>query len=92
MYDTAVLWLNNLTSLTVIIGCWWLAHMYAIARKPFGRIISACYGLVGLTVTGTAIARNLNWNTEVWAIGLKTAATILFFVVAYRLYRKYDIT
>lgn len=92
MYDTAVLWLNNLTSLTVIIGCWWLAHMYAIARQPFGRIISACYGLFGLTVMGAAIARNLNWNTEVWAIGLKLVATILFFVVAYRLHRKYDTT
>lgn len=92
MYDTAVLWLNNLTSLTVIIGCWWLAHMYAIARQPFGRAIAACYGLFGLTVMGAAIARNLNWNTEVWAICLKLVATILFFIVAYRLHRKYDIT
>lgn len=87
-----ILWLNNITSLTVILACWWLAHMYSIARQPYGKCIAASYGFFGLMVMGAAIARNLQWNTELWAIGLKLSATFMFTVVAYRLHKKYDIT
>lgn len=92
MHDTLVLWLNNATSVTVILACWWLAHMYSIARNPYGKCIGAGYGIVGLTVMGAAIARNVGWHTEWWAVAFKAAATILFLTVAYRLHKKYDIT
>lgn len=92
MSDTTVLYLNNITSFTVVMTCWWLAHMYSIASRPYGRLIASCYGLFGLGTTGAAIARNLDFSTEVWAIIVKLLATALFVAIAFRLHRKYDIT
>lgn len=54
---SALLWANNISSLFLVIGCWWLAHQYA-TYKPPGRAISIALGAFGLNTLFIMFARN----------------------------------
>lgn len=57
---------NNITSVAMVIACWWLAHQYSRIKPP-GRAIAAAFALLGLSTLFTLLARNLDVPVE-WPI------------------------
>ncbi len=74
---------NNVTSLIVILICWWLAHQNARAVPP-GRAIAAGYALIGFSMAFTMIVRNIGIDPRWFIVGTKAllGATLAF--VSYR--------
>ena len=50
---------NNLTSITVVFACWWLAHQFSRLRPP-GRAVAVMFGALGMNTLFIALARNFN--------------------------------
>ena len=48
---------NNLTSFTMIIACWWLAHQFSRLSPP-GRLAAIMFAALGLNTLFIALARN----------------------------------
>ena len=73
---------NQLTSLSVVILCWWLAHQYSRDMPP-GRMISVGFSLVGFSILITALGRSMNSingaDIVPWMIVLTKASTIFTF-------------
>ena len=49
--DSLLAWLNNVSSIAVILACWWLSHQYASMRTPYRRAMAIVYSLLGMTVS-----------------------------------------
>ncbi|WP_283638122.1 hypothetical protein [Marinovum algicola] len=62
---------NNLTSVAMVLSCWWLAHQYSRVKPP-GRAIAAAFSLLGLSTLFTLLARNLGVPVE-WPIVVSKA-------------------
>ncbi|KRS17542.1 hypothetical protein [Roseovarius indicus] len=88
-----VLIASNMTSVSLSLVCWWLAHLYGRCKPP-GRSIAGCYALVGFTVLLTMLVRNLGVDLRPvvpWLIVItKTVLTVTFLLVIVRRYKLGD--
>lgn len=86
-FDDPLLAANNLTSITVSVCCWWLAHSNARSIPP-GRLIACGYAFIGFSVLFTAVFRNAEGIAQEpvdWAIVVtKAALTVTFLLVIIR--------
>ena len=83
-YVIIILWLNNLSSVALVIACWWLAHTYSVAGFPHGKLIASLWGLLGISVTVTAFARNLYIDPNPSIIITKVILCVLSLIIARR--------
>lgn len=81
--ETVLLVANNITSLLIVIACWWLAHQYARAFPP-GRMIAAFFALLGFSVLVTMFARNEGLSTAWLAVGSKALIGGVLVLIALR--------
>src|SRR5690606_137885 len=58
------LWLNNFSSVALILTAWWLAHSMSLAGFPFGKVLSTLWALLGFSVLITMVARNIRLDPE----------------------------
>lgn len=58
---------NNITSMTMVIACWWLAHQYGRIAQPPGKAIAAGFGLLGISTLFVLLARNFEIDVR-WPI------------------------
>lgn len=80
----SILLLNNLSSLTASLACWWLAHTYAAAGFPYGRIIASLWAILGMSMMLTAFARNLYIDPSPFLVLSKVVLTALCLAIARR--------
>ncbi|MFG6550283.1 hypothetical protein ACGYLV_14580 [Sulfitobacter sp. M21595] len=81
--ETVLLVANNITSLSIVIACWWLAHQYARAFPP-GRLIAAGFALLGFSVLITMFARNEGLSTAWLVVGSKGLIGVVLVLIAFR--------
>ncbi|MGZ9812681.1 hypothetical protein ACXN5S_19625 [Pseudoroseicyclus sp. H15] len=81
-----VLTLHNLTSISAVLLCWWVAHQYAHSTPP-GRYIAAMLGLTGFSVLVTMFARNIETAPELLIIVSKAALACFLVGLAIRNHR-----
>lgn len=75
---------NNITSVTLMLSCWWLAHSYAAAGYPYGRSIAVGWGLLGMSVMATVFARNLYVDPSPFIVLTKVILIGLCLMIAKR--------
>ncbi|SHI91282.1 hypothetical protein [Wenxinia saemankumensis] len=83
---------NNVTSVAVVLMCWWLTHSNSRGLFP-GRWIAALYSLLGLSVLLTGVVRNLAvmpFDAVPWFI--VATKGILAIVLLLEVYRRARIT
>ena len=76
---TFALFANNLTSTSLVIATWWLAHQYA-RIYPAGRVIAAFLALLGFATLYTMFSRNFD-APIVWPIIAQKAILTLVLVM-----------
>ncbi len=79
-----LLLLNNVSSIALVLACWWLAHSYAAAGFPYGRAIAIGWGIAGFSVMLTAFARNLYIDPDPFIVITKTVLVVLCVLIAMR--------
>ena len=84
IYQTTIFWLNMVSSLALVMACWWLAHTYSVAGYPHGKLIAALWGLIGVSVAVTAFARYLYLNPNPTIIISKLLLVLVCAVIARR--------
>lgn len=80
---------NNVTSIVMVIACWWLAHQYARVKPP-GRGIAACFGALGLATLLTLFVRNLGIDVEWPIVGSKLILSVGFILLILRRHKLED--
>lgn len=58
------LFLNNVSSVALILASWWLAHSMSLAGYPYGKLLATLWSLLGFSVLVTLVARNLKLDPE----------------------------
>lgn len=74
---------NNVTSATVIIACWWLAHQYSRVRPP-GRAIAVMLALLGFNTLFILIGRNIGAPVAWPAVGSKAILSVCLVLIVIR--------
>lgn len=77
---------NNITSMTMIIACWWLAHQFARLRPP-GRLAAIMFGLLGLNTLFIALARNFDVDVAWPGVLSKTILSACLILLVIRRYK-----
>ena len=86
-----LLYANQITSLGVVLLCWWLAHQYSRDEPP-GFWIAVGFSCVGFSILITALGRQVNTiggaDIVPWMIVATKVATIFTFsAISVRRYR-----
>lgn len=84
MIQGLVLIANNVSSIALVLSCWWLAHSYAAAGYPHGRAIAVLWGVFGMTVVLTAFARNIYLDPNPFLVLGKCVLFVLCLLIARR--------
>ncbi len=75
---------HTLSSGTLVVVCWWLAHQNALVSRPPGLVIAAGFAWVSLTVLVTAFLRLGDEARDIWIIASKIGLTFTFCAVSWR--------
>lgn len=82
--QTLLLAANNVTSVFLMLACWWLAHSYAAAGYPYGRPIAIGWAMLGMSVMATVFARNLYIDPNGFIVLTKLILIALCLMIARR--------
>lgn len=80
---------NNVTSATVIISCWWLAHQYARVKPP-GRAIAIGLAIFGFNTLFIMFARNFEVPVGWPAVLSKLVLSVVLVLIIVRRISKGD--
>ena len=80
---SALLIANNVTSATVIIACWWLAHQYSRVKPP-GRSIAIALALLGFNTLFILVGRNVGISVAWPAVGSKAILSVVLVLIVLR--------
>lgn len=79
------LWLNNISSVALILTAWWLAHSMSLAGFPYGKLLATLWAFLGFSVLVTMVARNIRLDPEPLLVVTKVFLVMIALVWSRRL-------
>ncbi|WP_099864751.1 hypothetical protein [Pararhizobium haloflavum] len=83
--------LDAVSSITVILACWWLAHQYGAMKTRYRRLMSIVYALLGITVLLSMMFRLAGLDPVAGGVIVKMLITCILIYVVLFIRRNYDI-